>query len=370
MSAAVATGTPSAANPAASTAPVTAGTHGLDAVLGDLSDVGPIDGADNGDSALDALTQGPENEPGAAADAETPEEQPEVPKAQPNLDEILFSEESLSTKEGILKAKSRIKELQRKGYEAHLATKRYNERVLKRAEKLKVSVDRFKAEKTNHDLLLGNVRSNLQGLHSGDPDTILTALGNLTGQDGLKAYELLTSRIVNRGQSKLDPQVQAVLDAQRQEIEQLKQGLTQRAEQEREQQLSHSVKSQQQQLLQLAQQAQGTPHLQRFLADDPEGTVEFMTNEIAEAHARGERLDVRSYFGNLEARLAPHFQSQAPKGEAGTSPAPKLAQAQSSPGRSVGPRTAAAAQTPRTPAEEESLRALADDPALMSLLGY
>ncbi len=41
---------------------------------------------------------------------------------------------------------------------------------------------------------------------------MLTALGALTGMDGLKALEQLNSRLIHKGKPQLDPQVQAKLD--------------------------------------------------------------------------------------------------------------------------------------------------------------
>lgn len=360
MAAPQAAGTP-AATPAAPapTETIDAGTHGIAAVLGDLT-------AEDAEPSAPAA-EAPEGEP---AEQEATEQEP-ADAAQKLDDEVIFSDEALETKEGILKARARVRELRKKGHETYLGLKKYDSRLKERGAKLKVSVDRFVADKRNHQLLLDNVRSNLQGLHSGDPDAILTALGNLTGTDGVKAYELLTSRIVNRGRPALDPQVQAIIDAQNARIEQLTQGFTQEKTQAKVSQLNQQIEQRKQGIGEhITSNAEQFPNLARVFADNPKNTIDYIADEIIEAHAAGTPVDKSTYFVQLEAQLAKHFTGAGPaaKAEGGDS-APKQSTptVQRSPGQSVGPRTAAAS-TPRVPTEDEALRALSQDEAFMSSL--
>jgi hypothetical protein len=284
---------------------------------------------------------------------------------------VIFSDEALATPEGIKKGRERIKQLRRMTHEKYLELKNFEGRVVKRHGKLKHQVAQYVAKKQNDELLLGNVRSNLQGLHSGDPDTILTALGNLTGTDGIKAYELLTSRIVNRGRPQLDPQVQAIIDAQNEKIEQLKGNFAKRQTEEQVQQLGSKLEQRKNELGQrITSNAAQLPHLARLYAEDPQHVVDYITNELTELHASGAPLDGARYFSNLESQLAKHFGAgQAPQGDGG-GPAPKQPpQVQRSPGQSVGPRTASASN-PREPSEEEVLRQMANDSNLMSQFGF
>lgn len=354
-----------AGTPAATEAAPSAESHGIDSILGDLSDVAEADGGDGGEGILDALAG-----EGATPEAETSPEPP-PDKAQRLDDEVIFSKEALSTKEGIEKARARTLELRKLQHEKYLELKNFEKRVAKRHEKLRHQVDKYVANKRNDDLLLGNVRSNLQALHSNDPNAIITALGNLTGQDGLKAYELITSHIVNRGPSKLDPQVQAMLDAQRQEIEELKQGFVARDTQAKVHQLTGQIEQHKHAIGQrITTEASQLPHLARLYSENPQNVVDYIVEEIETAHASGRPVDGRQYFSNLEAQLARHFNpGQAAKADGG-GPAPKQpAPAQRSPGQSIGPRSAAPS-TQRVPSEEESLRALAQDDQLMSQFGF
>lgn len=358
MSAAVAPGTP-AANSAAP-APATAADHGLDAVLGDLSqETAEID--DNGDAALDALAAGddaPETQPDA-------EPEPAADKAPRTPDAELFSDEALATPEGVKAAAARLRERDKMQFEAYHKLKKFEKRVVKRAAKFDHTLQTFRNEKQNHDLLIGNVRSNLTGLHSGDPDTIITALGNLTGQDGIRALELLNSRLVNRGRSQIDPQVQSVIDGLQREVEQLKGGLNEREATATVQHLDHQINQHHQAIQQQVLTSTTTPHLARIMRDDPQRLTRAIVKVIEDTNGK---IPASQLYAQMEEEIRAHVGGSAPQGEGG-GPAPKQpATAQRSPGQSVGPRTAAVSN-PRQPSEEESLRALADDAELMRSLG-
>jgi len=356
--AAAVTATPAAAPaPAAEANPASAMTHGLDAILGDLS-------ANDVETADSAETPAGEGDAGEA-NAESADQQDTTTKGREAPDDLIFSDEQLSTAEGIKRGRARVNELRKMQHQKYLELKGYEKHVRGKAEKLKSRVDAFRSEKQSHDLLLNNVRSNLQGLHSGDPETILTALGNLTGTDGLKAYELLTSRIVHKGRSPLDPQVQALLDAQAKQIEELKNGFAQRVHQEEVQAKERQISAHQQRLGEMIRASTTTPHLTRIFNDDPARLTKFIVDAITETNGA---KPAHQLFAEMEQELQQHFGAVPPKGASGGT-APKQPQSVlSSPGRSVGPSVAAAA-TQRVPTEAEILRSLANDTELLSSLG-
>jgi len=338
--------------------PVTAGTHGIDAILGDLTGVAEEEAPPEAETTAEG-----EETDDAAADQEAAEKSQKA-EAQPNLDELLFSEEALGTKEGVKKAAGRLRELRQKQHEAYLGLKGYEKNVISRAEKLKTKVAAFRSEKQTHQLLIDNVRSNLQGLHSNDPEVILTALGNLTGTDGLKAYELLTSRIINRGDSKIDPQVKALLEQQKQEIAQLREREQAREEQGKRAEIERSIQGHAQRLGDMVRSSTTTPHLTRVFNENPARLTEFIIQAITEDNGA---TPAPVLFAQMEAELQQHFGAVAPQGtNGGTVQQPQ--RAQRSPGQSIGPRTAVAS-TSREPSEAEALKALADDPELMRSLG-
>lgn len=353
MEAAAATA-PAATEAAAPEVPVSAASHGLDAILGDLSadDVGANENATEGQ---------PEGET-----TEAPETEAEAKPAKRDApDDVIFSEEQLRTPEGIKRARGRLQELQKKQHEAFLGLKGYEKRVVEKANKLKTKVGAFRTEKTAFEWERNTFRQNLQGLRAENPETILSALGSLTNMDGLKAYELLTSHIVNRGKAPLDPQVQAVLDEHKREIEELRRGTAERQAAERVQQVQTQIRGHEQRIGEMIRSSTSTPHLTRIFNEDPARLTKHIVDAITEDNGA---TPAHQLFAEMERELQQHFGAAAPQGNGG-GPAPKQpVTAQRSPGQSVGPRTAAAS-TPRVPSEEESLRSIANDPELLSALG-
>lgn len=353
---------PKAAAPVAPAAePVTAGTHGLDAILGDLSD------AELSDPAPAEAEQAAEGEESTEAEPSEQEaaEKAQRAEAQPNLDELLFSEEALNTKEGVKKAAGRLRELRQKQHEAYLGLKGYEKNVTKKAEKLKNNVAAFRSEKQTHQLLIDNVRSNLQGLHSNDPEVILTALGNLTGTDGLKAYELLTSRIVNRGDAKIDPQVRQLLEQQKQEIQQLREREQAREVQAKQVELERNIQSHAQRIGDMVRSSTTTPQLTRVFNENPARLTKFIIDAITEDNGA---TPASVLFAQMESELQQHFGAAAPQQGTNGGTVQQPQRAQRSPGQSIGPRTAVAS-TSREPSEAEALKALSEDQELMRSLG-
>lgn len=349
--------TPVAAPEAATTGgeSVSAMTHGLDAILGDLT------GGEETAVSDGALADGEATNDGAPETADSKD----AAKGREAPDDLIFSDEQLASPEGIKRAKARVGELRKMQHQKYLELKGYERHVGSKAEKLKTKVDAFRSEKQSHDLLLNNVRSNLQGLHSGDPETILTALGNLTGTDGFKAYELLTSRIVNKGRPPLDPQIQAMLDEQKAKIEQLERSTTEREHSAKAQQTQAQINSHLANVQQMIRTSTDTPHLTRIFNDDPETLTQVVFDEIVKSNGA---KPARQLFAEMERELQAHFGATTPKGASGGAAPKQPTTAQSSPGRSVGPSTAAAT-TSRVPSAEESLRALANDTELLASLG-
>lgn len=327
------------------------GFGGLDALLGGLSD------AEIAGDAGEGGEQAPET-------PETPDAQTQ-PGKKGAPDELIFSDEQLKTPDGIRRARDRVVELRKMQHKAYLDLKAHERNVIKKTEKLRAKVQSFRSEKSSHDLLLNNVRSNLQGLHSNDPDTILTALGNLTGTDGLKAYELLTSRVVNKGRPTLDPQVQQLLEQQQKQIEELRGVHQQREVQEVIRQKSQQINAHTQRIGEMIRSSTTTPHLTRVFNDDPVRLTKFIVDAITENNGA---IPASQLFAEMERELQGHFGGPPQTGTSGGTAPKQPAAAQSSPGRSIGPSTAAQSTT-RIPSEEESLRALANDTELLSSLG-
>lgn len=343
--------------PAAEAAPGLAET-GIASMLGEIANEAPEHDAGEGEIA----------ETNTANDSAETETEEGKPAAQTVGDDVLFSDEALSTKEGVLAAKTRVRELRKKQHDAYVGLKKYDARVAKRHEKLQASTAAFVAEKRNHDLLLGNVRSNLQGLHSGDPDAMITALGNITGRDGVEALNMLNSRLVHKGKVPLDPQIQEMLDRQEQQITEMRQQLEDRDARQRKASQVSQLDAHRQNIGKMVAASAATPHLVRVFNDDPE----FVTHLIEQAiYKSNGSIPAHELFRQMEQELTSHL-GAAPRGEGGNGAAkttPTTQQrAQRSPGQSIGPR-AAATSTHREPTEAESLQQLANDPNFLKSLG-
>jgi hypothetical protein len=286
-------------------------------------------------------------------DAET-EPKGEVP------DEDLFSEASLSTKEGIAAARQKLQERDRKSRESYLGLKKYEKRLKGRHEKLQATVESYQADKAKQDRIIGNWISTAKGIESGDPDQMIEALGRISKMDGIQALELLNSRLINKGRSVLDPHIQAVIDEQQRQIQEMKQKLDGRDE---ETQLSRQAQVQEQQLQQHAETIAGLveaspqfPLLQQSLQDDPDVTLRYLINSITSVNGQ---IDPEDVFAMAEAKINRALQKR--DGGAGATRNKPTPGAPRSPGTSLGPR-AAATSTRRQPTDEETQQQAVNDP--------
>jgi hypothetical protein len=355
MSAAAVTGTPDAANPTAAAAPPAAAeAPTLADMLGGLS---------------------AEPEAGSSPDAAEPAEPGKEPAAKLD-DEVLFSDESLATPEGLAKAKSRIADLRRQTHEKYLETKKFNERAKQRAEKLNARVDAWKQEKQNHDLVIGTLRNDIQALQSGDPELMIGALGRMTNTDGIVALERLNQRLINRSKDPdLDPRVAQLLQQQEAKLQAVQAQLEAKELQARRAQLDEGFKKHAVGIgHDITSGSAQMPNLARLYADDPQGVTKYIMDDIIDSAQRGQPVvDKRAYFGQLEAQLTRALSpgAVAPKGDGGAAAATQspAGTAQRSPGQSVGPSAAGSALSTRTPSDEEAQRQLAHDDGFWKQLG-
>lgn len=297
-------------------------------------------------------------EPEADADAEP------AKKDKP-AEADLFSEEALSTAAGVKAARAKLQELRAAAQKKHREMKVFERRIDQKVSKLRQSVERHVSERRSHELLINNVRANLEGLHSGDPEQMMLALGGLTGQDGVQALEQLNSRLMHRGKVPLDPQVQALLDQQAAQIRQLTEHVQSREEQAYQAGLERQIDAHANQIVQMVASDESLPHLSGFMRDDPVGTVRYLIGHIEQT---GGKVAASDLFRQIEAAIVARLTPRGGNGAGPVTKKPATNPALRLPGQSVGPSTAAAASSGREPTEEEVLQALATDPAFLQLL--
>lgn len=343
------------------------------AVQSDATDGGDLFGLSINDIAAQAeATEGEQEQTETDSDAEQTDEAEPKDRSEKLDDEVIFSDKALETKEGLLKAKARVRELRKLSYEKYLELKKFDGRLTRKDQRVRADTEKLVHEKNQLRLFTNQISADLQALQSKDPDLMISALGRLTNGDGFQELERLNRRLITRqNDPELDPRIQAMLKSQKDEIDGLKRMLEGDKTQQQKRQLESSLNSHRQNIGQtITSQSQSLPHLARLYADDPGGVTNYIINEITEAAESGNPVDGRKYFLHLEGQLAKHFgASQAPKGDGGAETATKTpaVTAQRSPGRSVG--TSSSSSQSRTPSNEEAQRQLAEDPQFWTKLG-
>ena len=159
--------------------------------------------------------------------------------------------------------------------------------------------------------------------------------------------------------------MQAILDQQAAELAELKRGTAEREATQRAQQAQGQIQNHLSNIGQMIRTSTDTPHLTRIFADDPERLTQVVFDEIVKTNGA---KPAKQLFAEMERELQTHFGGVTPQGASGGAAPKQPTAALSSPGRSVGPSTAAVATT-RAPTEQEILRQLANDTELLASLG-
>ncbi len=254
------------------------------------------------DEAIDAIgvqmaTEDPKDAPAAeqpAKESTEPEKEPEPPavEAKPDdepLKDELFTDEALSTKEGvqaardgILKARTTAEELLRKNHATYLRLSHQQQRF----KKTKDETLRMRQEAL---AILQRNQADASSLTRTGAREVLETLGRLTGRDGLKMLEAMNMAVASDGKHTGAPEVTEL----RKEIEDLKNTLIQereQAKQAKQGQLQSFIQSRHNQLAEAAQNTQLYPRLASIAADDPQNVGSFVADVIVEAHNAGQKL--------------------------------------------------------------------------------
>ena len=334
------------------------------------------------DSIPEVETPPPEPAKGKAT-AETaakPEPETAKPAAPPEpkrkgawkLDETLLTEAALKTPDGIKAAGAHLLDGKRELHRKWLGIEDREGRFEKtKRETLQLQ--------QNLRTQAGLLQNNLQALRVGDAKTVLSALGQLTGQDPVRWLEQLNVHVARNGKQEDAPEVIEL----RQELAEIRR--------EREAERMQSQAAQEQQFVQrrlgeMVHRAQTNteqwPEVARFARDNPEGVAQALHQIKTEYYSRHRTaLDDDGAIGNLETQIR-YFRSSSQtengtpsQGVGGREPVasqpakPESNGAQRSPGKSVTPSLASQTVTTREMTEEERLRDLAEDPEFVSMFG-
>ncbi len=319
----------------------------------------------------------PKDEPEAvveqADEVEADESEAAAAKAEPESED--FSDARPWTPERVKNAAKAAKELTTKAH------KLWSE-AENRAGKVKKKIDEFKRDR---DLIVAQrdqIAADLRALQTGDPGTVLQALGRLTQRDPTRVYTDLSLSLAGK---KLEPNEIEALKAELREMKQATQ-------QEREAAtFSGKVDQAKSLIVQGVRNAERWPTLAQLPVDQAAAAAAQIEEHIVSVYKQnGQSVDIdrvlnhdivaalneaELYLRNHPELLQPGADKNSEAASSGLGAGPETrAQAnpeaaRRTPGRSLTPSLATQSGGQRQLSEKERLRELADDPSFWSAVG-
>lgn len=327
-------------------------------------------------SALDGAIDEPEApaEPEAPVEPDapdTPATEHEAP-AEPESDEAVFAPEALATPEGIEKAKARLLDKKREASDKYLKLKKHESSLEKRETRLKTAAENFKQDVA----FVQNVRADVQALVQGDPATVLSALGRLTGKDPVKALEEINLNLLHNGRrQEVSPEVAEL----RAELKAIKDAQTakERAEAARatEREQTQFIQQRYSEIQALGSDAAKFPHLAAEFAHDADATLEVVISRIVKENSDPDAPAVvdAQVLATLEEELSAFVSRRAGTAtrDADTGQATRNPELPArTPGKSITPSVATQrGAAKRELTEAEHMQQLVNDPNLWASLG-
>jgi hypothetical protein len=313
----------------------------------------------------DPTEQTSDEDPGGPA--KKPEE---APKAEPkpakgSLDE-LFTEEALSTAQGVKAAREALQRHRRKveGFNIRLEKKARTWETKKAEELQALQNDRATAR---------FLQAQLGVLRTGSATQVLESLGQLTGKTGRQVFEEITQAVLRDGKTvKVSPEVEAL----RSELAELR-GFLEQGQQRQNEAASEAERAEklafvdrrQQEIVAAASNAESYPHLSHYASLGRGNEIATYATQLKRAaREQGQNLDDAAALGIIESELAQLVPTAgAPKAGAtrntGQDPAKKPDGGQSRRAQtvSIAPSSARSHSTVRDMTDEERLEDLKRD---------
>lgn len=321
-----------------------------------------------------------EETPGPAPEApaeETPE-QPEPPAAPASVDDdALFSEEALSTPEGVAKAREALAAARRAHAEERAKTSQVFLRMKKREEKAKAQYAEAQKMHEAAQALNQRLATDMSALQAGDARGIIDTLGRLTGRPGKQVFEELALAVATDGKGTPESKKLKELEERyERRVKELEDRWEQekRAQQERETQAA--IKRRKQELVQLGSDASRFPAVAHFVGLGKQKEIaETLTEYKMKAFEEGLPISDEEAVKLLEDELKPHLPAPPPAPGGGTgSPhaAPQQRKPASGglPGQTLAPSlTTEPGGSKRELTDEEHRQALINDDQFWAALG-
>lgn len=346
--------------------------------------------------ALAAETEAPEAQaeetpaPAPEAPAEEPEapaeETPEAPAPTAAAeraptealdDDALFSEEALSTPEGVAKAREAITAARKAHAEERAKTSHVFLRMKKREEKAKAQYAEAQKMHEAAQALNQRLATDMSALQAGDARGIIDTLGRLTGRPGKQVFEELALAVATDGKGTPESKkLKELEDRYERRVRELEERWEQekRAQQERETQAA--IKRRKQELVQLGSDASRFPAVAHFVGLGKQKEIaETLTEYKMKAFEEGLPISDEEAVKLLEDELKPHLPAPPPAPGGGTG-SPHAATKQRKPasgglpGQTLAPSlTTEPGGSKRELTDEEHRQALINDDQFWAALG-
>lgn len=325
----------------------------------------PINPVTNLDDAIsDALASMPA--PDAPA-AETPAQEPVETSAEPVAPADPFSDASLATPEGIKAAQKELRSQRQQWLDR-------NTKIDRRERKFNEKLTAFKQERDAHTLTAQQVNADASALLRGDGKTVLETISRMTRRPVHEVYEAMSLAVMNMGKPGVpaSPEVAALkerLDRQEAELKSERDAAKQREDQQKQ---NAWLGSQIQEINALLPKFK---MVEAWATDDPQACLDKIFAEAVRiTNDTGKIPSYESIIAAEDRKLLDRYTRAggAPTGEAARAPATQVkpAQAQRPPGQTVTQAAARQPQSIRTMTDAEREAELANDPNLLSYLGF
>lgn len=300
--------------------------------------------------------------------AKTPPDQSEAGPVA--LDDALFSDEALSTPEGLKAARDAVAKARaetdvraRKSHEVYL-------RLNKRERKLRAEREAVNREKETLSTIGREVLSDVELLQKGSAQERLDALGRITRSDGRQVFEAMARVIAVNGKApKPSPEVEA-LQRKLEELERRREADLAAQEAERNRALLEQRKAQLVQVV--TNDPSAYPIVSNIAQQHPKEVADRLVLIKTQAHEQGRPLSDKEAAAALERELRGLYAPPSQNGAAGT-PSPDAGLAPSAPataakpvagglpGQSLPQRVTTESSSRRELTDEERLAELAAD---------
>ena len=263
--------------------------------------------------------------PGAPAE-ETPAPETEAPAEEPPAapasvdDDALFSEEALSTPEGVAKAREALAAARRAHAEERAKTSQVFLRMKKREEKAKAQYAEAQKMHEAAQALNQRLATDMSALQAGDARGIIDTLGRLTGRPGKQVFEELALAVATDGkgtpESKKLKELEERYERRVRELEE-RWEQEKRAQQDREAQAV--IERRKQELVQLGSDASRFPAVAHFVGLGKRKEVaETLAEYKMKAFEEGLPISDEEAVKLLEDELKPHLPAPPPAPGGGT----------------------------------------------------